>query len=287
MSARRPPPLCRVRLLAGRPRTTRTSVPARAHACFQIEALVQAVGHSGRGIVIAPRVASSEERSLEDVKGIRARGSFSNTEPHSGAGGGNVNRGRLAGSRRPVRRVTRTIAVRDRGRRAKSGQQRPPRSRRRPRGPRRQGMGAAQLQGRHQPVHARRRTRVRADGPRPGVADRDRRDPQPRRPAGPSPQRQAHFALAAPTARSNASTSTGGGRSATATGTPHPCRPPASAAPPTTRCATACAAAEPVSSRRGALPSGRHATLSTRGPWPARGRATRRKSRASRRAGRQ
>ena len=45
--------------------------------------------------------------------------------------------------------------------------------------------------------------------------------------------------------------------------------------------------AEPVSSRRGALPSGRHATLSTRGPWPARGRATRRKSRASRRAGRQ
>ena len=199
-----------------------------------------------------------------------------------------MNRGRLAGSRRPVRRVTRTIAVRDRGRRAKSGQQRPPRSRRRPRGPRRQGMGAAQLQGRHQPVHARRRTRVRADGPRPGVADRDRRDPQPRRPAGPSPQRQAELrARRAPTARSNASTSTGGGRSATATGTPHPCRPPASAAPPTTRCATACAAAEPVSSRRGALPSGRHATLSTRGPWPARGRATRRKSRASRRAGRQ
>ena len=101
---------------------------------------------------------------------------------------------------------------------------------------------------------------------------------------GQSPQRQAELrARRAPTARSNASTSTGGGRSATATGTPHSCRPPASAAPPTTRCATACAAAEPVSSRRCALPSGRHATLSTRGPWPARSRATRRKSRASRR----
>jgi hypothetical protein len=61
-----------------------------------------------------------------------------------------------------------------------------------------------------------------------------------------------NFALTPPTARSDASTATGGGRSATATGTPHSCRPPASAAPPTTRCATACAAAEPVSSRRGA-----------------------------------
>ena len=73
------------------------------------------------------------------------------------------------------------------------------------------------------------------------------------------------FALARANRRSSASTSTSGGRSATATGTPHSCRSPASAAPPTTHYARACAATDPFGAGAASSPGASTRSGSSRG----------------------